>query len=264
MPESWSLSKPKRDENGKQISSSHFQLFMKRLRLELGNKKSSLYRPNPEDRKIKYFMCGEYGNVCRHGFNLEKQECPLCNVGRPHYHACLFNMSFDDLETYASRDDGKSRFTSKKLESIWKYGFVDVGELTYESAGYVARYCLKKVNGDRAEDHYQRTTETGEIIKLEQEFAAMSNGVGKGFYEKYRDDMFPSDEVPVPGQGVFKKVPRYYMEQEEQRNPEVVEEIKEKRKAYKDSKPEEFEDQRLYSKYVVKKAQLGFLRRNQN
>ena len=68
MPDDWSVHK------------SHFQMFMKRLRHEFS-------------QKIKYYGVGEYGRICKHGIDLNRVKCPLCNVGRPHYHACLFNCA---------------------------------------------------------------------------------------------------------------------------------------------------------------------------
>ncbi len=121
----------------------HFVNFMKRLRKAF------------EPERIRYFMCGEYGSVCKHGLSLDVVVCPLCNVGRPHYHACLFNCSFSDLVSYGSRD-GELRYTSGFLESVWSHGFVDVGELNFASAAYVSRYCLKKVTGVAAVQHYTK------------------------------------------------------------------------------------------------------------
>lgn len=249
VPNDWSLSVPKKDEFGNQIESSHFQAFMKRLRKAF------------PDRKLRYFMCGEYGNVCRHGFNLEKQECPLCNTGRPHYHACIFNLRFDDLYHYSTTENGQYRYTSPKLAKIWKYGFVDVGELNPATAQYCARYCLKKVTGERAADHYQNVDEYGEIHPVEPEFAKMSQGLGKTWAEKFASDMFPTDEVPIPGKGVRKKIPRYYMDKEEERNPQSVEEVKAKRQKYRKDHEDEYDSDRLASKDRIQKAQIRDLKR---
>ena len=139
VPDDWSLHK------------EHFQKFIKRLR--------KAFHP----QKIRFFHCGEYGNICKHGISLELVDCPLCSVGRPHYHACLFNCSFPDLESYGSAHDGSLRYTSKILESIWKYGFVDVGELNFDSAAYVSRYILKKVTGHKSDEHYMQVIVTGKL-----------------------------------------------------------------------------------------------------
>lgn len=102
----------------------HFQLFMKRLRKRHGD-------------GVRFYMCGEYG---------EKQ-------GRPHYHACLFNFRFSDMRLWQERN-GVKLYRSAELERLWPFGFCSVGEVTFESAAYVARYIMKKVTGDAAESHY--------------------------------------------------------------------------------------------------------------
>ena len=112
VPKDWSLH-PK-----------HMTDFWKRLRKHLNGK------------EIRYFYAGEYGRKCKHGIDVERVGCPLCNTGRPHYHACLFGHTFTDLEPYES-DGGVVRYTSATLERIWGYGFVDVGDLTFNSASYV-------------------------------------------------------------------------------------------------------------------------------
>lgn len=238
VPDDWSLHK------------KHFQDFMKRLRKYF------------DPQKIRFFHCGEYGGICKHGLNTDNHNCPLCNVGRPHYHACLFNCSFPDLEAYGS-NQGELRYTSKILENIWKYGFVDVGELNFASAAYVARYCLKKVTGINADEHYMQTDIDGTITWVEPEYVTMSRrpGIGKDWFDKYKDDCFPSDEVPVPGRGVLKKVPRYYEEIFKSEDPMTLEEIKEVRKQFYRENKDEFSPERLMSKYKVKKAQIQTLKR---
>ena len=78
VPNDWSLDR------------EHIKRFLKRLR-----------RAFP-DRKVRYFYAGEYGRKCKHGLDVDAVGCPLCNCGRPHYHACLFNVSFNDLEEFRS------------------------------------------------------------------------------------------------------------------------------------------------------------------
>ena len=238
IPEDWSLHK------------SHFQKFMKRLRKEYA------------DRTIRFFHCGEYGNTCEHGIDLVRVGCPFCNVGRPHYHAVLFNVSFGDLDLYTTVN-GEPRYTSPKLESIWKYGFVDVGEVNFESAAYVARYILKKVTGVAADGHYIKIDLDGVARYVEPEYCTMSRrpGIAKEWYEKYKDDLFPSDECPVPGSGVFKKVPRYYQELFATEEPLTLEEIKEVRQRFREENAEEYSPGRLMDKYRVKKAQVQMLKR---
>ena len=243
VPDDWSLHR------------SHFVKFMKRLRKAF------------EPERIRFFMCGEYGNRCKHGLDLERVGCPLCNVGRPHYHVCLFNCVFADAVPYGSRD-GELRYSSALLESLWSYGFVDVGELNFCSAAYVARYILKKVNGDQAADHYMCIDLDGVCSWLEPEYCTMSRGrrpdggIGYRWFQKYGSDVFPSDEVPVPGSGVFKKVPRYYEEIFACSDPLSLAEIKAVRMKFRVEHGDEFTPARLMAKYQVKKAEVSLLHRS--
>lgn len=228
------------------LCKDHFQRFMKRLRKT---------RPG----KMKFYHCGEYGNICKHGIDLRKVQCPLCNVGRPHYHAILFNCEFTDLETYETGE--VDRYTSPELERIWKYGFVDVGTVTMQSAAYTARYVMKKVTGVNSKEHYTSVDIDGSIIEVEPEYATMSKGIGRDWYERYKDDVFPASETPVPGEGVIKKVPRYYDEILRKEDVEMYDAIKEKRVRSMEDNKEEYTSQRLVDKYKVKKAQTQTLGR---
>jgi hypothetical protein len=246
VPDDWSL------------HPRHFQLFMKRLRKFFS------------DRTIRVFYAGEYGRKCKHNIDVTQGDgCPLCNLGRPHFHACVFNLNFPDLESYAS-DDGELRYTSRILQSIWKYGFVDVGELTFGSAAYTARYILKKITGIRAYDHYYNTDLDGNVVMLEPEFCKMSNGgrAGKGeksgigakWFAEYRDDVFPKDRVPYGNGEYLNKVPRYYEEIYKEIKPESLAAIKKKRADYKRKNQLEFSPQRLEDKYKCHKARLELRR----
>lgn len=214
----------------------HFQKFMKRLRKRFA------------PRKIRYYHCGEYGD----------------QLDRPHYHACLFNLDFSFDQKLFSDDRGLSLYTSETLQKLWPYGFSTVGALTYESAAYCARYVLKKVTGNQAHDHYSRVDlSTGEVYQLEPEYTTMSRrpGIGKGWYEKYKEDLFPSDEVPVPGRGVFKKVPRYYEKQLGAESEIELENIKHRRRVFADAHGSDYTPERLMSRYKVKKHQMTMLKR---
>lgn len=153
----------------------HFQDFMKRYRKSLG------------DWKIRYFHCGEYG---------EKYK-------RPHYHAIIFGHEFDDKVLYSYDPETKCRtYTSDKLEKLWQNGFCTIGNVSYESCAYVARYVTKKINGEQADDHYwSLNEETGEIRKIIPEYITMSGkpGIGNLWYHKYKKDLYPSDFTILDG-----------------------------------------------------------------
>lgn len=194
-------------KNPDSVDKSEFQRFMKRLR-----------RRN-ENKKIRFYHCGEYGELNR----------------RPHYHACLFNHDFDDKQLWSTKE-GNNLYISGELESLWPYGFSTVGEVTFESAAYVARYIMKKINGKLAEDHYQVVKginlETGEVDykPIEPEYTTMSRrpGIGRKWYEKYKNsDLYNKDYVMVRGKRM--NAPKAFDRWLEQDDPELYDIIKENR-----------------------------------
>lgn len=207
------------------LRKQHFQKFIKRLRK---------YFP----QKIRYFHCGEYGEL-----------------GRPHYHACLFNCSFNDMELFKSTE-GIHTYTSATLEQLWPYGFSTIGEVNYDTAQYTARYCLKKITGHMADDHYLRCDEYGVAYWLQPEYVTMSlkPGIGHDWYQQFKNDVFPADETPVPGKGVISKVPRYYQTILESEDPDQLKLVKAMRQAFISAHRADFTPERLHDKYRVQKA----------
>lgn len=211
----------------------HFQLFMKRLR-----------KAKPG---VRFYMCGEYGEESL----------------RPHYHACLFNCFFEDRRVYRELASGSKLYTSDVLSALWPYGFSSVGDVTFESAAYVARYVMKKVTGPMAEEHYQRVDgDTGEIYHVSPEFTHMSlkPGIGAGWYERFRSDVFPRDEVVM--RGVVMKPPKYYdrlLEKENNLDSDSVEYSRylDAQKFAEDCTPD-----RLRVREVVTNARLKFKQRS--
>lgn len=264
IPDNWSLSKPGTHKDGR-TKGSHFQSFIKRLRKHVKKEDeaiAALAGTKPAYRKIKYYHCGEYGRICEHRIDLELHKCPQCNVGRPHYHAIIFGYTFPDREPYMTKEDGTPRYTSPTLERIWRYGIVDVGDVTIQSAGYVARYCLKKITGEQAKDHYRKITDEGEVITLDPEYASMSNGIGKEWLERYERDFYPVDETPVLGDNkIIKGTPRYYLEQLKEKDPVTYCRIKAARENHLEENAEEYTPERLMAKYKVKKAKIRPLER---
>ncbi len=197
------------------LNKKHFQDFMKRLRSRFVG------------RRIRFFHAGEYGSKYR----------------RPHYHACLFNFDFSDKKLF-KRDNGVSLYTSVVLDSVWKFGFCSVGSLTFESAAYCARYIMKKVTGDLAAEHYLGCDDfTGEVVELLPEYTTMSRrpGIGREWYERFRGDVFPGDDVVLRGRKM--RPPRFYDCLYEQENPDDFARIKAERvrasyRAAADSTPE--------------------------
>lgn len=198
---------PYYEVNGKLVPTlckEDFQRFMKRLRKKI------------TPREVRYYACGEYGD----------------RLGRPHYHAILFGYDFEDKnvlhqgavrsfkKTFQKSIVDNTLYTSETLEKVWGFGFVTIGEVTFESAGYVARYCTKKITGKRAIAHYKGK---------EPEFALMSRmpGIGKEWFEKYQTDVYPKDFVTL--RGIKMQPPRYYDDLLEKQSQNIYNRVKEAR-----------------------------------
>lgn len=210
-----------------------FQLFMKRMRFKVG--------------KVRFFMCGEYG---------EKEF-------RPHFHACLFGIRFSDRYPWRMSPAGHQLYRSDMLESFWDFGAAEIGELSFESAAYVARYCMKKVTGDPSEAHYAKLDlATGEVYDCVPEFARMSlkPGIGFNWFEKFHSDVFPHDMVVV--NGVKCKPPRYYDLQLERVAPLTVGILKEARAVKARLSQAENTPARLAARAEVTSAGLSYKKRN--
>lgn len=197
----------------------HFQLFMKRLRKDVGN--------------VRFFMCGEYGD----------------QTERPHYHALLFGFQFNDLAPWGRSPTGHAIYRSQHLEKLWTLGNSLIGNVTRESAGYVARYCLKKVTGDQANDHYKGRA---------PEFARMSlkPGIGTSWFEKYGTDALPCDYIVTDGIKV--PVPRFY----DKLYKGDIDEVKYKREIYGRKFKDNNTPERLLIREQVAEAKIKSLLRN--
>lgn len=170
-----------------------YQAFMYRLRQRVG--------------PTRFFCAGEYGE----------------QSGRAHFHAVLFGRDFRD-----GPQVGKDLYSSVTLEKCWPHGFVSVGSVTYQSAAYVAGYCLKKVSGPKAEAYYTRCDwKTGEIVSVPPEMARMSlkPGIGFHWFQKFWREVYgPRDGCVLPG-GKVVAPPRYYDKLLENLNYGLSEEV---------------------------------------
>lgn len=158
------------------VSVRDVQLFLKRLRKALSY----------HNIKIRFFACGEYGDK-----NL-----------RPHYHLIVFGYDFgDDRQLLRSTPYGPL-YISDFLFSLWPYGFHTIGNVTFKSCAYVARYVTKKVYGKDAPAHYHGRT---------PEFITMSRkpGIAHDWIVKYYADVYNYDRVVLPD-GMITRPPPYY------------------------------------------------------
>lgn len=84
------------------LSKRDVQLFLKRFRKSI------------EPHRIRYFLCGEYGT----------------RTYRPHYHAIIFNMPYDDIQS-----------NRKLIDSAWQKGFTVTKSVKSTHFMYCAKYC---------------------------------------------------------------------------------------------------------------------------
>ena len=194
---------------------------------------------------FSFFMCGEYGE----------------RTARPHYHACIFGLYLSDRVLYKQLDSGSNLYTSKTLESLWPFGFSSVGDVTFESAAYVARYVVKKVTGAPAEEHYKYVSPDGEVFQRVPEFTHMSlnPAIAKGWYEKFSSEVFPRDEVVMRGK--LMKPPKYYDNLLEKTDFDTYEHIQAVRYNKGSAAAEDATPERLRVKEKVTRAGLTFKRR---
>lgn len=181
------------------LNNRHLQLFFKRLR--------------KTGRKFRYYACGEYGETTR----------------RPHYHAILFGIDFADKRRI-SGVGSNTLYASSFLESVWQQGLCSVGSVTFDSAAYVARYCVKKVLGEAAEEYYRLFDGlTGETWQIKPEYSVMSRrpGIGAEWLKLYKDDLYNKDFVTM--RGVPMGAPRAYDKLFEKISPERLRSLKDQR-----------------------------------
>lgn len=211
---------------------SLFQKFMRRLRKKFKT-------------RIRYYMAGEYG---------EKFE-------RPHYHAILFGIDFNDKIYKAKNQNGDNLYTSATLTHLWRHGDATIGAVTFQSAAYVARYVMKKITGDQATTHYTWLDQDGELHSRKPEFNQMSRkpGIGQRWYQRFKHDVYPADHVITNGHPA--KTPRYYDKLLKKENAALLEELKNKRKEKANENWQDNTPRRLAAKEVVATAKLSKLKR---
>lgn len=176
------------------LSVLDFQGFMKRLRDRL------------KPLRVRFFACGEYGE----------------KLSRPHYHVILFGYAFPDRVRLESSSKSQL-FRSPFLEKVWTAGWSSLGDVTFDSASYVSNYATKKVVGEKAKAHYQGRR---------PEFLLMSRrpGIGRSWIDRFKGDVYPSDEVIVRGRRC--RPPRYYDKVFKESNPLEFEPIQAKREVF--------------------------------
>ena len=145
------------------------QKFFKRLRKDLSY----------ENRKIKYYACGEYGDLRK----------------RPHYHAIIFGMDLSDKDKQIIMENWN--FCDWSNYSIRHNSF---GTAEYDSFAYVTGYIQKKYSGKLAKLEYGNK---------QPPFQICSQGLGKDFAEKNKEQIIKNQYIRC--HGVKQSIPRYYL-----------------------------------------------------
>lgn len=145
-------------------------------------------------KQIKQVMCGEYGDT----------------FGRKHFHGIIFNHNFDDIEftgTYSKK--GNPVHTSKKLQAVWKKGFVQVEEVTFDLALYVGSYVTDPMDEDPNHGHKKK------------QYGRFGVGIGETWIRKYWRDALSAGciktferDYPIP-RYFINKIREWYPEQYE-------------------------------------------------
>ena len=159
---------------------------------------------------IKFFGCGEYGELHQ----------------RSHYHICLMNMpDLRDDFIFFSRENNITLYRSPFIESCWldkeyrlPIGFVTVGELTWDSAAYTARYIMKKQLGKNSTKNLiKKNLALGfsDTVLREPEFVLMSRrpGIAHDYFESHADELYDHDCIVAKfGDRVYDVKPPIYFD----------------------------------------------------
>ncbi len=181
---------------GYSVDKAFFKSWVKRLRFAIKDKYNVEFR---------HMSCGEYGS----------------KRGRPHYHMLIFGFDFPDKYIFkvnrTKYGDVINYYRSPFLESLWHLpgrtdtaGYCIIGNVTFESCAYVARYVTKKM---------QDKTLYGD---QQPEFLSVSRmpGLGYDYCVKYLKNIFETRKVALPN-GFSSPVPRYYESVCEKLDPEL-------------------------------------------
>lgn len=204
-------------------------LFFKRLRKRYG-------------QGIRYFACGEYGDKYR----------------RPHYHAIIFGLDFPKREKLPA-EGSNPYYRDNDLDSLWSHGNCIIGDVSFESCAYVARYVMKKRLGDTAKS-YEEEGITPEFLVMSRGSKKLgTGGIGKGWIDKFQSDVYPRGDILVNGK--LCKPPKYFDALFERLQPGQMAAIREERMRIAEESWKDSEPVRLRTRERVKLAAVSSLTR---
>ena len=225
----------------------NYQLFMKKLRFKYPGKKISFYHTaeNGEENERhhhhaiifnfefpdkKFSRYSEHVDKSANSVGWVKPTKDMPEPGKVIYRP-LTNISSLSPDKAQSHAPG-AIYTSEQFTKLWANGICEFGGVTIQSAAYCSRYIMTKVNGDDAEEHYERVdTETGELYSLIPEYSTMSRnpGIGKAWYDKYKNETYVHDSIIINGREVLP--PKYYDRLIEEEMPDLIKAVKARRQA---------------------------------
>jgi len=191
----------------------HIQTFIKDLRSKrlndhlkaLGMKRDEYQALDTKTRQELYkpimmpiMTTGEYGE--------EKK--------RPHWHLLIFNWRPEDAQYLRTNELGDKLYKSKWVDEQWGRNDPEqkpneIGDITFRSAGYVARYATKKLVHGNDQDHNYHPIHR----------RSSRNAIGKRFLEKYWKDIFNHGRC-ILSDGQSCPIPRYYEKWLQKQKPE--------------------------------------------
>ena len=159
---------------------------------------------------IKYYYCGEYGTT----------------TYRPHHHLILMKCPLDIEQFYDCHIDGryKEHWKSHEIERFWKNGMIDIGEVEWASAAYVARYCMKKIFHNTTKERYFEEGKYPEYVRMSRR-----PGIGMDYYREHVKDIYKYDEINVKnfhGMTITVKPPKAWDRKFKEQFPEEYENLK--------------------------------------
>lgn len=245
-----------KDQN---VNKTHLTNFIKKLKTYINTKQYASSKTQPYQHQpyktFRYYAGAEYGET---------------KTKRPHYHICLFGYDFPDKQTLRQTHFIKIKsqfresniyalYTSEILSKVWNKGFTTIGDLSYKSASYVARYCMKKITGDMAKTHYKRDyMELGSPTRT-PEFALISRrpGIAYKWLEQYWTDVYPKDYFTI--KGIKHRPPRYYDDQLFKKSPRTYYKLKyERSKKVKELIPERLKELEKHRELITKSLKRNF------
>lgn len=164
---------------------------------------ASLYEKNCfltltyDEQKPDYHNRLQYEDIQKFKKNLRRQvdyhhgkKIEIFNVheygknGKKHWHLIVFNHDFSDKELYTVKN-GNRLYTSKYLETKWKFGFNTIGDVNEATAMYQAQYMQKDIKNGNTEE--------------EKKSKSQHKGIGLPWFEKHYSQIMRLGYLPING-----------------------------------------------------------------